>query len=193
MELGLEGRACLVGGGIGGIGGEVARRLEAAGAEVLLLDDPGDATAERLGSVDVLVNCAGAECPDGGEELTEAELRAQHELRVIGPLRAMRTAAPAMAARGWGRIVNVCSSLGQHPAAAAPAGSVTSAAELSLSRLFADRYARGGVLVNSVCPDSTESETAIAELATTIVFLCSEPASYVNGAAWPLPGAPARR
>ena len=47
----------------------------------------------------------------------------------------------AMAERGWGRIVNVCSTAGKRPSAAMPEYSVAKAAELSLSRLFADRYA----------------------------------------------------
>jgi 3-oxoacyl-[acyl-carrier protein] reductase len=106
-----------------------------------------------------------------------------------------------------------------------PDYSVAKAAELSLSRLFADRYAADGVLVNAVCPGPTKSElwmepgglldqsreagrfqsreealVAAAEkrpigrlaetdeIAATIVFLCSERASYVAGAAWSVDG-----
>ncbi len=76
----------------------------------------------------------------------------------MAPLRAMRAAAPAMAERGWGRIVNVCSTAGKRPSAAMPEYSVAKAAELSLSRLFADRYAKSGVLVNAICPGPAESE-----------------------------------
>ena len=76
----------------------------------------------------------------------------------MAPLRAMRAAAPAMAERGWGRIVNVCSTAGKRPSALMPEYSVAKAAELSLSRLFADRYAAQGVLVNAVCPGPTKSE-----------------------------------
>jgi NAD(P)-dependent dehydrogenase (short-subunit alcohol dehydrogenase family) len=39
-----------------------------------------------------------------------------------------------------------------------PEYSVAKAAELSLSRLFADRYAKRGVLVNAICPGPVESE-----------------------------------
>ena len=63
-----------------------------------------------------------------------------------------------MAERGWGRVVNVCSTAGKRPSAAMPEYSVAKAAELSLSRLFADRYAAEGVLVNAVCPGPTSSE-----------------------------------
>ena len=53
----------------------------------------------------------------------------------------MRAAAPGMREHGWGRVVNVSSSSGKRPSAATPEYSVAKAAELSLSRLYADRYA----------------------------------------------------
>jgi 3-oxoacyl-[acyl-carrier protein] reductase len=143
----------------------------------------------------------------------------------MAPLRAMRAATPAMAERGWGRVVNVCSTAGKRPSAAMPEYSVAKAAELSLSRLFADRYAKSGVLVNAICPGPVDSEMwmepgglldqsqqmsgaasreeALAtagsrrpigrlaeaeEIAAAIVFLCSERASYVSGAAWSVDG-----
>jgi 3-oxoacyl-[acyl-carrier protein] reductase len=65
---------------------------------------------------------------------------------------------PSMAERGWGRVVNVASSSGKRPSAATPEYSVAKAAELSLSRLFADRYAKQGVLVNAICPGPVASE-----------------------------------
>jgi len=210
---------------------------EAAGAggraETLALDvtdpDAGErmlaAASDRFGSLDVLVNNAGAASWRDLDEVPDEDWRAQYELNVMAPLRAMRAAAPAMAERGWGRIVNVCSTAGKRPSAAMPEYSVAKAAELSLSRLFADRYAKRGVLVNAVCPGPVESELwmepgglldqsrqmsgaasreeALAtagskrpigrlakagEIAAAIVFLCSERASYVSGAAWSVDG-----
>jgi 3-oxoacyl-[acyl-carrier protein] reductase len=67
-------------------------------------------------------------------------------------MRLMRAVAPAMAERGWGRIVNVCSSSGKRPSGTNTAYSVTKAAELSLSRAFADAYGSKGVLVNAIAP-----------------------------------------
>lgn len=113
---------------------------------------------ERFGALDVLVNNAGAARWRDLDEVPDADWRAQFELNVMVPLRAMRAAAPRMAERGWGRIVNVCSTAGKRPSAAMPDYSVAKAAELSLSRLFADRYAKRGVLVNAICPGPVESE-----------------------------------
>ena len=56
----------------------------------------------------------------------------------MGPMRLMRAVAPRMAEAGGGRIVNVSSSSGKRPSRANAAYSVTKAAELSLSRVFAD-------------------------------------------------------
>ncbi len=192
-------------------------------------DDAGErmleGARERFGDLDVLVNNAGVARWRTLEEVPEEDWRLQYELSVIAPLRAMRAALPRMAERGWGRVVNVCSTAGKRPSAAMPEYSVAKAAELSLSRLFADRYADRGVLVNAVCPGPTTSEmwmepgglldqsrelsgaesreaaleeagakrpigrlAEVGEIAAAIVFLCSERASYVAGAAWSVDG-----
>ena len=131
-----------------------------------------------------------------------------------------------MVERGWGRVVNVSSTAGKRPSAQMPDYSVGKAAQLSLSKQFADRYAADGVLVNAVCPGPTASDLWMEpgglldqsrvhggeeqsreeamktvgskrpigrlatpeEIASAIVFLCSERASYVSGAAWSVDG-----
>ncbi len=113
---------------------------------------------DHFGHLDVLVNNAGSAQWRDLDDVPDEDWRAQYELNVMAPLRAMRAAAPPMAERGWGRIVNVCSTAGKRPSSAMPEYSVAKAAELSLSRLFADRYAKSGVLVNAICPGPVESE-----------------------------------
>jgi len=125
---------------------------EDAGARMLA------ATEDRFGALDVLVNNAGTAQWRDLDDVPDQDWRAQYELNVMAPLRAMRAAIPAMVERGWGRVVNVCSTAGKRPSAAMPEYSVAKAAELSLSRLFADRYAKSGVLVNAICPGPVESE-----------------------------------
>jgi 3-oxoacyl-[acyl-carrier protein] reductase len=121
--------------------------------------------------------------------------------------------------------VNVASSSGRRPSQTLDAAySVTKAAQLSLSRWFAERWAAEGVLVNAVVPGPTETPMWLAkggladqvaerggksrqevlesthaksltgrmgredEVAAAIVFLCSEQASNVVGAAWSVDG-----
>jgi 3-oxoacyl-[acyl-carrier protein] reductase len=183
-----------------------------------------DGCLDRFGRIDALVNGAGTSAVRTVDQLTDEEWQAQWDLHVMGPMRLMRAAAPAMAERGWGRIVNVCSSSGKRPSSTNMAYSVTKAAELSLSRAFADLYASRGVLVNAVAPgpvagdlwlapggladqqaaargisreevlETTASRVPIGrmgseeEVAAVIVFLCSERASDVAGAAWSVDG-----
>ncbi|MEA2137196.1 MAG: hypothetical protein QOG56_346, partial [Solirubrobacteraceae bacterium] len=166
MKLGLEGKACIVTGATRGIGLATVRLLEAEGAHVLAVarsgedafhadvTNPDDAErivgecVARFGAVDVLVNNAGTSFVRAMEELDDNDWQWQWELNVMGPMRLMRAAAPRMAAAGGGRIVNVCSSSGKRPSLTNVAYSVTKAAQLSLSRHFADRWVGDGVLVN---------------------------------------------
>ncbi len=150
----------------------VAEECRAAGghAEALVKDvtepDAGEvvlaACRERFGSLDVLVNNAGTSEIKALADLTDDDWQDQWALHVMAPLRLMRAAAPAMAERGWGRIVNVCSSSGKRPSSTNAAYSVTKAAELSLSRAFADHYASTGVLVNAIAPGPVGSELWLA-------------------------------
>ena len=181
MDLGLDGKVCVVTGASRGIGLEVGRRLCAEGARVLFVGRDAEALeeaasgcggeylavdvtdpeaderivatcAEQMGGVDVLVNNAGTSFARPLDELTDDDWQGLWELHVMASMRLMRAAAPRMAAAGGGRIVNVCSSAGKRPSLTNAAYSVTKSAQLSLSRVFADSYAADGVLVNAVAP-----------------------------------------
>jgi 3-oxoacyl-[acyl-carrier protein] reductase len=148
--------------------GAVESAREAGGrAEGMVLDvtaaDAGEkivlACGGRFGSpIAALVNNAGTSWTATPDELTDADWRRLWELHVMAPMRLMRSAAPAMAEAGWGRVVNVCSSSGKRPSLNNMAYSVTKAAQLSLSRAFADAWAARGVLVNAVAPGIVGSE-----------------------------------
>ncbi len=172
-----------------------------------------------------LVNNAGTSRTRTIEELTDDDWNEQWELHVMAGMRLMKAVAPVMAEAGGGRIVNVSSSSGRRPSQTLDAAySVTKAAQLSLSRVFAERWAEHGVLVNAVLPGPSETPLWLAEggladqvaersgqsreevleathaksltgrmareeeIAAAIVFLCSEQASNVVGAAWSVDG-----
>jgi 3-oxoacyl-[acyl-carrier protein] reductase len=173
VDLGLSGKACIVTGASRGIGLATARLLGEEGASVLSVSrgdgfkadvtepDAGERIVrecvERFGRLDVLVNNAGTSRVRPLDELTDDDWQEQWELHVMAPLRLMRASAPRMAESGDGRIVNVCSSAGKRPSLTNAAYSVTKAAQLSLSRVFADAYAERGVLVNAVTPGAVET------------------------------------
>jgi 3-oxoacyl-[acyl-carrier protein] reductase len=173
MNLGLEGRVCVVTGGTRGIGAATARMLAQEGARVLTVSRHGadveldvtapDAGERLLGACPdppwALVNNAGTSQARGLDDLADADWQEQWELHVMAPMRLMRALAPVMAEAGGGRIVNVSSSSGRRPSSRLDAAySVTKAAQLSLSRVFADAFAAKGVLVNAVTPGAIEGE-----------------------------------
>ena len=146
-----------------------AGRANGGSALPLALDiTAGDAGRRILesapeGGIDVLVNNAGTASWRDLDEVPEEDWYAAFELNVMGPKRLMDAMIPAMAERGWGRVVNVSSTAGKRPSAKIAEYSVAKAAQLSLSRLYADRHAAHGVLVNAVCPGPTKSEMWMAE------------------------------
>ena len=175
MELGIAGRTAVVTGGGRGIGAATADLLEAEGARVVRVSraagidvtarDAAERIAELAGpsGVDILVNNAGTSFARPLHELADGDWNALWELHVLAAMRLMRAFAPPMAERGWGRIVNVASSAGKRPSLTNAAYSVTKAAQLSLSRVFADAYAGRGVLVNAVAPGAVATELWTAE------------------------------
>jgi 3-oxoacyl-[acyl-carrier protein] reductase len=234
IALANEGaRVLLTARGEGPLDDAVAACRDAGGeAHGVALDVTASDAAERLlataqdrfGGLDALVNNAGTSANRPIEELTDEDWQSQWELNVMGPMRLMRAVAPHMAERGGGRIVNVASSSGKRPSQTNVAYSVAKAAQLSLSRAFADAWAGKGVLVNAVAPgpvgtelwlgpDGLAEQAADAqgisreealeaaaakvplgrlgepeEIAAVIVFLCSERAANVAGAAWSVDG-----
>jgi 3-oxoacyl-[acyl-carrier protein] reductase len=186
MDLGLQGKACLVTGSTGGIGLETVKVLASEGARVVTCgrgeapevgetehvqadlserDAPGrvvEAAVSVLGGLDVLVNNVGFAVQARFSEVTDAEWEEMWQLNVMSYVRAIRAALPSLLARG-GAIVNVSSTAGKRPSVGMPHYSVTKAAVLSLSRLVADTYAGDGIRCNAVTPGPVATQAWLGE------------------------------
>jgi NAD(P)-dependent dehydrogenase (short-subunit alcohol dehydrogenase family) len=140
-------------------------QLDVIAHELDVADARSTARLSELGTVDVLVNNAGVmaesdENPLAPGALTRSALdvpsgflREAFETNTLGAYRAIQALAPGMRERGYGRIVNVSSGLGQlsDMGGGYPAYRVSKAGLNALTRIFASELRDRGVLVNSVC------------------------------------------
>ncbi|MDX1501235.1 MAG: glucose 1-dehydrogenase [Thermoanaerobaculia bacterium] len=111
------------------------------------------ATAQELGSVDILVNNA-ATNPHFGPIL---ESQPSHwektlDVNVRGYFEAARACVPYMRERGWGKIVNVASIAAAEPLEGLGLYAVSKAAVVMLTKVLALELARDGIQVNAIAP-----------------------------------------
>lgn len=136
----MSARRVIVTGAASGIGAATVARMRAQGAQVVGLDLRGDGgdilecdvrdqsavdaavtqAVERLGGLDVLVNCAGIGLPQRASERPGEDALAVIDINLMGPWRVTGAALPALrAARG--RVVNIASGLANLTVPLAPA------------------------------------------------------------------------
>jgi NAD(P)-dependent dehydrogenase (short-subunit alcohol dehydrogenase family) len=125
------------------------------------------AATEALGGLDILVNCAarpmGQAPPPKLADITEPMFWDDVNVKVLGYLRCAQAVAPVMAAKGWGRIVNI-SGLGARSSGSA-IGSMRNVAVAALTKNLADELGPQGINVTVVHPGLTRTEATPAVLA----------------------------
>ena len=114
------------------------------------------ATAETLAvapAIDILVNSAGITGPTA--PVGEFPLDGWHkviDINLSGTFYVCRALAPAMAERGYGRIINIASVAGKEGNPNASAYSASKAGVLAFTKSLGKELATHGVLVNAVTP-----------------------------------------
>lgn len=232
MELG--GRTALVTGAASGIGAAIAGRFRGAGARVVGLDlspavdvdkalvadlrsDAGVAEAMAgLGAVDILVHAAAISVHGGVIDTDPAAWADIHDVNVIGAVRLMRHAVPAMRVRGGGSILLLSSINAGFATPTLAAYAASKAAIESLTRTAALEFAPDGIRVNAIAPASVDTpllrdsfdraeDPAAARAANVLrhplgrlgmpgdvaelaLFLASDRSSWITGAIHPIDG-----
>jgi NAD(P)-dependent dehydrogenase (short-subunit alcohol dehydrogenase family) len=116
-----------------------------------------DATVERFGGVDGLVNNAHTFTAKASlADVDEADLDV-NQSTVKGTWYAMRAVHPHMAAQGWGRIVNFASAAGLTGMAGYGAYNMAKESIRALTRTAAREWGREGIVVNAIAPGAASA------------------------------------
>jgi NAD(P)-dependent dehydrogenase (short-subunit alcohol dehydrogenase family) len=110
------------------------------------------AAAAAFGEPDILVNCAGVNLRPPLTSLSEEHWDLMVAVNLTAPFLLGQRFGPAMASRGWGRIINVTSQQAMRAFGNSGGYGATKGGLASLSRSQSEAWAADGVCVNSLCP-----------------------------------------
>jgi NAD(P)-dependent dehydrogenase (short-subunit alcohol dehydrogenase family) len=163
-----------------------------------------DATVERFGRIDALIHVAGGFAYGGPIHETGDEIWQQMiDLNARAAFHILRAVIPQMRAQKAGRIVAIASRAGVEPAANIAAYAASKAALVSLVKTAALENCDLGITANAILPGTIDTEAnrksdpnadrskwvSPERLAALALFLTSDAASQITGAAIPVYGA----
>lgn len=163
-----------------------------------------DTIAEKFGRIDVLINNAGIAIFKPIGQTSFEEWRAVLATNLDGPFICTQACAPVMRKNGGGSVVNIASISGLRASTLRVAYGTSKAALIQLTKQQAVELGTEGIRVNAVAPGPVDTEMAklvhsvairsdyhdviplnryglVEEIASTVGFLCSKGAAYING------------
>ncbi len=182
-----------------------AHALAADLADRASVADLAARAADPFGAPDILVNASGINARQPFDTPDDAHWDDTLAINLTAPFLLIRALAPAMRARGWGRIVNITSlQCARAFPNSAPYGA-SKAGLMQLTRATAEHWSRHGITCNAIAPgffatpltapvlaDPARAQAmaeqtmvgrngALADLHGAAVFLASEASAYVTG------------
>ncbi len=181
---------------------DTVAELQAAGCQAAAVSaDLGDRTdADRaagdaempFGPPDILVNCAGLNLRPPLAELTVDQWDQLVAVNLTAPFLLGQRYGPQMAARGWGRIINITSQQADRAFANSGGYGATKGGVASLTRSQSEAWAARGVCCNGICPGfvmtpltaevSANPVMTAALAARTMVGRNGQPADFAGAA-----------
>lgn len=187
--------------------GENACFVETDASDKASVEAMVQATVDRFGTLDILVNNAWGGGRIGRiEKKTEALMQHGIAMGFLGPFWAMLAAHPIMKEKGWGRVVNICSLNGVNAHMGTAEYNTSKEALRAATRTAAREWAADGICCNVICPaaksasfHATMSEhpelipaadamnpmgrigDCYEDIAPVALFLASEDARYLTG------------
>lgn len=138
-----------IGNGAIGVGVDVADSASVAKALA--------SVKEQVGTVDVLVNCAGWDDLMPFLKTDEDFWDRVIEINYKGTLRFVQALLPGMIENGWGRVVNIGSDAGRVGSSMEAVYSGAKGGVIAATKTIAREVARKGVTLNVVCPGPTDT------------------------------------
>lgn len=218
-------KVAIITAGGSGMGADSARRLAADGFKVAILSSSGkgealakelggigvtgsnqsnddvarivDATMEKWGRVDALVNSAGHGPRAPILDLTDEDWHTGMDVYFLSAVRPTRLVTPIMQNQKSGAIVNISTFAAFEPDPVFPTSGVFRAGLAAFTKLFADKYAGENIRMNNVLPGFIDSlpekeefkaripmgryGKSYDEIAGVVSMLVSEAGGYITG------------
>jgi len=161
-------------------------------------------TVETLGTVDILVNCAGTITRSVTEEMSFKEWHRVIGVNLNSTLYLSKYVLPIMRKNNYGKIINLTSQMAHTPhPSASPSYEVSKSGVTALTRHLALEYAKFNICVNNIAPGSIDTDLPksmsskqrqrlkdaipmqrlgdVREVADCALFLASNMSSYITG------------
>tara|TARA_A100001037_G_scaffold70085_2_gene62655 strand:+ start:68 stop:772 length:705 start_codon:yes stop_codon:yes gene_type:complete len=217
-------RVAVISAGGSGMGAGAARKLAEVGFNVSILSSSGkgealanelggigvtgsnqsnddlkrlvDATVDRWGRIDVLVNSAGHGPRAPILDINDEDWHMGMEVYFLSAVRPTRLVTPVMQEQKSGVIINISTFAAFEPDPVFPTSGVFRAGLAAYAKLFADTFAAENIRMNNVLPgfiDSLPEKPEFKEripmgrygktdeISETIAFLASDGAGYITG------------